>query len=140
MKYILNSEELRSGMKKIISLVSILILTFMMFTACAESKPYLEGKYSTTSFFTTTSYDFDREGNVRFKIVTSGFVAYDEKGKYEINEEENEITLQLPTPSTKIVGLSIPTIKLNGTFTFSKDKESITIGNIQFNKVSEGNE
>ena len=75
---------------------------------------------------------FDKDGNAEVKIEYSGYIAVDQKGTYELNEDKTEITLTFPEID-KTIGDFIYTIPAyDGTFTFSQDDTSITIGNIKY--------
>ena len=119
-------------MKKKILLISFMVTMVLMLVACGNKAHSLNGSYTVSTMGIDTTYTFDKDGNAEVKIEYSGYIAVDQKGTYKLNEDKTEITLTFPEID-KTIGDFIYTIPAyNGTFTFSQDDTSITIGNIKY--------
>lgn len=119
-------------MKKKILLISFMVMIVLILVACDNKAHSLNGSYTVSTMGIDTTYTFDKDGNAEVKIEYSGYIAVDQKGTYELNEDKTEITLTFPEID-KTIGDFIYTIPAyDGTFTFSQDDTSITIGNIKY--------
>ena len=119
-------------MKKKILLISFMVMIVLILVACDNKAHSLNGSYTVSTMGIDTTYTFDKDGNAEVKIEYSGYIAVDQKGTYVLNEDKTEITLTFPEID-KTIGDFIYTIPAyDGTFTFSQDDTSITIGNIKY--------
>ena len=119
-------------MKKKILLISFMVTMVLMLVACGNKAHSLNGSYTVSTMGIDTTYTFDKDENVEVKIECAGYIAVDQKGTYKLNEDKTEITLTFPEID-KTIGDFIYTIPAyDGTFTFSQDDTSITIGNIKY--------
>ena len=119
-------------MKKKILLISFMVMMVLILVACGNKDHSLNESYTVSTMGIDTTYTFDKDGNAEVKIEYSGYIAVDQKGTYELNEDKTEITLTFPEID-KTIGDFIYTIPAyDGTFTFSQDDTSITIGNIKY--------
>ena len=109
-----------------------MVMIVLILVACGNKAHSLNGSYTVSTMGIDTTYTFDKDGNAEVKIEYSGYIAVDQKGTYELNEDKTEITLTFPEID-KTIGDFIYTIPAyDGTFTFSQDDTSITIGNIKY--------
>ena len=119
-------------MKKKILLISFMVTMVLMLVACGNKDHSLNGSYTVSTMGIDITYTFDKDGNAEVKIEYSGYIAVDQKGTYELNEDKTEITLTFPEIDKTIGDFIYMIPAYDGTFTFSQDDTSITIGNIKY--------
>ena len=120
-------------MKK--SIILALLLSIVLSLCGCDSKPTLDGVYKADTFASEVTYEFDKEGNVKFKFIIGGYVAISKSGTYEISEDETEITFTFIDSETDTNMLPNSMTSLSGAFTFSEGEGYIQIGDMQYNKV-----
>ena len=121
-------------MKKVLCVLCSVLVIATLFTACGSKTPTLSGKYSNETLLSESVYEFDKEGNVTYKLITSGYVAVNVTGTYAISEDVSEITLTFDESKTDLGTLLGSTTTLSGTFTFEQGEGYIQIGNVQYSK------
>ena len=100
----------------------ILLLLFLLF-GC-QQQIFLEGKYSSNLLNSQTIYEFDQDV-VKVKLIVSGAIIINEAGKYQLNDEQDEITFTFPD-------LGESGKQFEGSFTFEEKENAIVIGTIEY--------
>ena len=122
-------------MKKLCALIAAVLMLAMVLSACGKSVK-LEGTYSADYLAAELRYSFDKDESVKAKIIVLGFVAWEGEGTYAVSEEGDTIELSFSDAAEAEDALPGMDDVLNGSFTFSRDEDSIFIGNLQYSKVS----
>ena len=119
-------------MKKKILLIGFMVMMVLILVACDNKAHSLNGSYTVSTMGRVTNYTVDKKENVEVKIECAGYIAVNQKGTYKLNEDKTEITLTFPEIDKTICDFIYTIPAYGGTFTFSQDDTSITIGNIKY--------
>lgn len=115
----------------------ILCICLVLLTGCGKKENLLTGRYTIDNLIYEINYEFDEDKNVNVKLVTAGYVAINEMGTYQINEEGNMITLTFPDHIQSLGNFSFTLPNLSGEYPLVKGEGYIQIGDMQYNKVTE---
>lgn len=124
-------------MRKIFIWSIIMCVCLVLLTGCGKKENILTGRYTINNLLYEISYEFDENKNVNAKLVTGGYVALNETGTYQINEDGTMITLTFPDNVQNIGNMSFTLPNISGDYPLIKGEGYIQIGDMQYNKVTE---
>lgn len=124
-------------MRKLFIWSIIMCVCLVLLTGCGKKENILTGRYTINNLLYEISYEFDENKNVNAKLVTGGYVALNETGIYQINEDGTMITLTFPDNVQNIGNMSFTLPNISGDYPLIKGEGYIQIGDMQYNKVTE---